>query len=116
MPQLTATRLAEEATAIVLVPVKSIAYDTEMSVWELGVCTRRTTHRHRNAVSRSTKSAGVGLVNDNTVLLDASRGVARVNNISHGGSGSSSLGLDAESLIVVYDLVVQDLDVLHYRV
>lgn len=69
------------------------------------------THRHGDAVSRSTEGGRVTLVNNNTEFLDASRSVTAEVDVGDGSVGSIGLGLDAERLVVVDNLVIQDLDV-----
>jgi hypothetical protein len=70
------------------------------------------THRHSDLVSGGAEGGRVALVDNDTVLLDTSCSVTIENNVCHRCVSSVSLGLDAECLVVVDDLVVQDLDVL----
>jgi hypothetical protein len=69
------------------------------------------THRHRNSVSRSTEGGGVALVNNNTVFLDSGCGVSLEDNIADRSVSCVGLGLDAERLVVIHHLVVQDLHI-----
>ena len=72
--------------------------------------TWNATYGDLDTSSGSAKGIRVRLIDDNTVLLDTGRGIARVSDASHGRAGGGRLGFNAQRLVVVDNLVVQDLD------